>query len=259
SFEQLVVANPTLVYCAITGYGEDGPWAARPAHGLQPDLCAGAVPIDWTDGVPKIPAGYKAHGATLAGLWAALGITAGLLRRPVLNAAQYVSVSLWEAALAWMWREGVNDLNGLDQRPDFQELGSRYRMYVGSDSAAILVCPTEEKFWVRFVDELGLPESWRSIGDWTTGADNGFGREQEAAAIAERIATAPAHEWDARLTAAGVPVAVVQSVGDAYRSPQAVARGSTVRVDGQDGAVYIPLSPLSVSAAERLSDGSVVR
>lgn len=256
-FEHLVRVKPDLVYCAVTGFGEDGPWSARPAHGLQPDLMAGVVSVRDQDGLPAIPDDYKAHGTALAGLWAALGVMSALLRRERSGGAQYVSISIWEAALAWMWREGVNDLNGLPQRPAFQALGSRYRLYSGSDGAAVLVCPIEEKFWVRFVDIVGLPAEWRSRGSWESGADYGSGRDDEVAAIAERIGTRPAAEWEDVLAEAGVPVALVRGVGDAYRSPQAAARGSVARIATPDGTVVeVPVPPLSVTTVAAGDDRS---
>lgn len=246
-FERLREVNPRIVYCAITGYGESGPWAARPAHGLQPDLMAGVVAVQHPDGLPAVPEGYKAHGTALAGLWAAVGILSGLLRREREPGAHYVSVSIWEAALAWMWREGVNELNGLPQRASFQDLGSRYRLYEGSDGAAVLVCPIEQKYWVRFVDALGLPDALKAVGSWEGGIDHGHGRVDEAAAIAARIATRPAAEWEDLLASAGVPVALVRDVLQAYRSPQADARGAVATVLADDGsAIGLPVPPLSV-------------
>ena len=44
--DKLIAENPRLVYCSITGYGEDGPWRALPAHGLNPDAFAGIVPVE---------------------------------------------------------------------------------------------------------------------------------------------------------------------------------------------------------------------
>lgn len=256
-FERLVQVNPELVYCAITGFGDSGPWAARPAHGLQPDLMAGVVPVRDEDGVPTIPEDYKAHGTALAGVWATVGILSALLRRQRGEGAQYVSVSIWEAALAWMWREAVNDLNGLPQRPGFQSLGSRYRLYAGSDGAALLVCPIEQKFWTRFVDVVGLPADWRARGCWEHGADHGHGRDDEAAAIAARIASRPAAAWEAELADAGVPVALVRGVGEACRSGQADARGSVARTATTDGSIVaVPVPPVSVVGVGPLDDRS---
>src|SRR5699024_1032864 len=130
-------------YCAITGYGEAGPWADRPAHGLQPDAMAGILTVLDVDGEPTVPADYQAQGTGLAGLWAALGIQQALLRRSRGSGAQYVSVSIWEASLAWNWRRTQAVANRLPEPAGFQALGPRYRMYACADGRPLLVCPIE--------------------------------------------------------------------------------------------------------------------
>lgn len=248
-FATIRAANPDIVYCVVTGYGESGPWADRPAHGLQPDAMAGLVPVIDRDGVPTVPADYQAQGTGLAGVWAALGIQQALLRRSRGERAQYVSVSIWEASLAWNWRRTQAVANGLPEPAGFQALGPRYRMYACSDGRPLLVCPIEKKFWSRFVESLGLPEDWTERGDWSRGADRGEAFPDEAPAIAERLATRSAEEWEDELSAAGIPVAVVRDATAAVFSKQAEALGSFATVDADGERIRIPVPPVSVTSA----------
>lgn len=247
-FETISRANPRIVYCAITGYGIGGPWANLPAHGLQPDVMAGAVPIEWDDGVPTVPDSYQAKGTVLAGLWATEGILMGLLKRDHVEGAQFVNVSIWEAALAWMWRQSQAVANDLPVRSGFQDLGPRYRMYRCADDRALLVCPIEKKFWQRFVDVLELPATWRDRGDWSRGADRGVSHPEEADGIAQRLETRTAFEWEKLLAAADVPVAVVRELSDVIDADHTAASGSFTAVETTHGAAEIPLPPVSLTA-----------
>ncbi|WP_277609085.1 CaiB/BaiF CoA transferase family protein [Rhodococcus sp. CH91] len=254
--ETLLAVDPGLVYCSVTGYGDDGPWSALPAHGLQPDVMAGLVEVEWHDGMPRVPASYQAHGTALAGLWAALGIQAALLRRLRGEPGQVVSVSIWEAALAWMWREAQAGLNDLPSRPAFQAMGSRYRMYVCSDGRVLLVCPIERKYWERFVDIVGLPESYRTTGSWERGADYGAGRDDETAVIAASLATRPAHEWEALFAGAGVPAAMVRTVREAVDTDHARHLGVSTTLALPRGSYVLPLSPVAVVPVEGAHPGT---
>lgn len=253
-FATISAANPAIVYCAITGYGETGPWADRPAHGLQPDAMAGIVPVADVDGTPTVPSDYQAQGTGLAGVWAALGIQQALLRRFRGASAQYVSVSIWEASLAWNWRRTQAVANGLPEPSGFQALGPRYRMYACADGRPLLVCPIEKKFWTRFVEVVGLPDDWADRGDWSRGADRGEAFPDEADVIARHLATRPAGEWEEVLSAAGIPVAQVRDAVEAVDSEQARALGAFARIDADGEVIRIPVPPVSVTEPAACSE-----
>jgi crotonobetainyl-CoA:carnitine CoA-transferase CaiB-like acyl-CoA transferase len=256
-FGTLVKANPRLVYCAITGYGEQGPWSGFPAHGLQPDAMAGVVPLDWVDGEPQVPVHYGSHGTILAGTWAALGILKALHDRNASGQPQYVSVSMWEAAMEWQWRDLQVEANFGRRRGGYQDLGSRYRMYRTKGDRAILVCPSERKYWEAFVDVVGLPADWRGKGTWATtgGLDNGADYPEEPAIIQERMLTKELFEWESLLTDAGVPAASVRTVGEAVATPHAEATGVMTNIEHNGDSVAIPRTPVSVNPVEDLSGG----
>jgi crotonobetainyl-CoA:carnitine CoA-transferase CaiB-like acyl-CoA transferase len=245
-FATVARANPTIVYCSITGYGEVGPWRDRPAHGLQPDVMAGAVvPEDDGRVTPAVPNGYMSHGTVLAGLWAAVGILGALARRDQSRSAQYVRVSMWEAAVAWMWRDVLSQSNFARPWPGYDDLGSRYRTYRTSDGRALLVCPTERKFWTAFVEAVGLPADWASKGTWDeTGADNGYA--DEIPVIQDRLQQKSLEDWEEILGGAGVPVAGARTVAEAISSPHAEANGVVASVEKNGIEIKVPMPPVSV-------------
>lgn len=226
-FESLVRHNPQLVYCSISGYGERGPWTDLPAHGQTIDALAGLVPVvSDHDGNPTTPTGWRTSGPALAGVFGALGVYAGLHRRDRGGGAQYVTTSLWGAAMWWSWRDLVCQAN-LD-RPwnEYGDLGTRYSMYWTSDDRVILACPIEQRLWERFCDVLNLPESWKDHGSWS-GSGMEFGATQEfaheRAVIAERMRGRTLQEWTEALAAAEIAFAPVLTTAEALQSEHAHA------------------------------------
>jgi len=229
-FATLRTANPELIYCSVSGYGATGPWAAVPAHGQNVDARAGLLPIEWRDGQPVTPSGWRSSGTLLAGVFAALGITGALYRRAIGGPGEYVSTSLWSAAMWSNWR----DLNLLANNgvpgDDYQNFGSRYCMYATSDERAILVCPIEQKFWQRFCKALDLPAGWAERGDWSKShADYGYMDERPQ--ISETMRTRTLDEWCALFEEIDLPFAPVLSAAEAMNSEQAAANQLMRRID----------------------------
>ncbi|CAN5261185.1 CoA transferase [soil metagenome] len=251
-YASLRVANPRLVYCLITGYGLGGEWSGMPAHGLNMDAMAGAVPVDWApDGIPSIPAAYRSAGTTLAGMNGALGIYAALLRVAATGHGQLVHVSIWESALAWMWRDTTTHANAGHAWTNYQDLGTRYAVYKAGDGQALLVCPIERKFWLRFADLLELPADVRERGDYRNGTDAGaaYAALGERALIQSRLELRSRDEWMTLLANAQVPAAPILDWREAMASPHAADNGSFARYELRDATIVSPVVPVSVSDA----------
>jgi crotonobetainyl-CoA:carnitine CoA-transferase CaiB-like acyl-CoA transferase len=239
--------NPRLIYCLITGYGLEGDWAEYPAHGLNMDALAGAVPIESRDGYPVAPEAYRSFGTTLAGLQAAIGILAALHRRDAGEGAQFVHTSCWEAALGWMWRDVTTQANLGRPWDRYMDLGSRYSMYWTSDDQAILVCPIEKRFWESFCDLLEMPEPARRRGDWGAGMDWGRGYEDEKVEIQARMRTRTRAEWQRLLAEADIPFAPVLTWAEAMSSSHAEANGVLTDLEYEGRRVRASTTPVSVS------------
>lgn len=256
-FMSLQKVNPQLVYCLISGYGLEGEWAGLPAHGLNMDALAGTVGLEWKDGVPRVPQAYRSVGTTLAGVQAALGIYAALDRRSRGGGGQVVHVSIWEAAMSWLWRDLATHANTGKPWTAYQELGSRYAVYAAADGKAILVCPIEKRFWEAFCDVLELPAELKARGDWSRGSDAGaaYAPMQEREQIQQRLLTQSSEHWLAKLAAADVPVAPILDWSDAMRSPHAEANGVMTSYVHHGHEVRVPTTPVSITAANALAGG----
>jgi crotonobetainyl-CoA:carnitine CoA-transferase CaiB-like acyl-CoA transferase len=244
-FDSVRKANPRIVHCNVTGYGEDGPLRSLPAHGLNPDAYAGIVPLDWKDGLPYPQAMYQSAGAPLAGLFAALGCMAGLRRRDATGDAQRLSVSLFGAAMWWNWRHVGAYANLGEKWFSYGDFGGRYATYETSDGKIILVCPIEKVFWEAFCEALDLPADWKSRGTWgRSEMDHGMDYPWERAEIAKRIREKSRAHWEQVFVRAKIPFACVLSLEEAIAGEQVAATQSMREVDVHGKAARIPSMPV---------------
>jgi crotonobetainyl-CoA:carnitine CoA-transferase CaiB-like acyl-CoA transferase len=251
TFEALVDANPQLVYCTVTGYGESGPWREFPSHGLNTDAWAGLVPVDWSDCQPGPRRDYRSAGTTLAGLHAALGISAALYRRDHGGGPQRVSVSIWESAMWWSWRDVATRSNLGEPWLAYRDLGSRYAMYRTADERAVLVCPAERRFWTAFCELLDLPDQFARRGDWgESGMDWGETYDDERIAIAERIAQRSLDVWADAFARAEIPFAPMLTLDEALASEQARAVGVLAETEVNGQRVTVARTPITIAAPD---------
>lgn len=249
-YPRLRAIAPRLNYVAITGYGDRGPWRDVPAHGLNVEARTGRVPIEWHDGLPEVSPSYQSTGTTAAGVMAAIGVLGAIARQGPSDEGEYVEVSLWASAMWWNWRNLNLVVNTGQQKPDYSTLGPRYALYPTADDRVLLVCPIEQKFWLRFCDVLGLPESWKSRGSWEgTGVDYGYPEEREAIAAITRTRTLS--DWLGKLSDASIPCSPLLSEREAIESEHAAAEQTlrTVQVAGQQARIVRP--PFNFGPGER--------
>ncbi|MFM7570329.1 MAG: CaiB/BaiF CoA transferase family protein, partial [Betaproteobacteria bacterium] len=254
-FQTLLRHNPELIYCLISGYGIAGEWAGYPAHGLNVDALAGTIALEQIDGRPDTPEHYRSVGTTIAGIEAALGVYAALYQRSLGRGGQVVHVSIWEAALSWMWRDTATFANTGASWPAYRSFGSRYAIYGALDGKALLVCPTEKHFWERFCDALKLSPDLRTRGDWSSGADMGtkYLDLGEREAIQARFSTRTREAWVTVLAQADIPFAPVLDWREAMASPHASDNGAMTSYEQRGRRVQVPATPVSVTPAQALA------
>jgi crotonobetainyl-CoA:carnitine CoA-transferase CaiB-like acyl-CoA transferase len=241
-------ANPDIVYCSISGFGDEGPWKDHTAHGQTIDSYAGLVPTVPGELQPETRSGWRTAGTTLGGMFAAIGILNALLRKERGQArAQYLSVSLWQSAMWWCWRDLTMLANTGEPWVDYSDLGSRYSLYATADDRVLLVAPVERRFWHMFCDVVGFGEEERSRGTWgLSGMEFGVGddfideRRKIAAAVGERTL----QEWIAVLDGSDIPFAPVLTLGEAMSSEHATVNGLMRKTFAAGREFEIPASPI---------------
>lgn len=233
-YETLRERNPRLVVCAISGYGQDGPYSQRAGHDLNYIGVAGLLAHLASPGQPPVLPGAQL--ADIGGsLMAVAGILAALIGRTTTGAGRFVDVSMTDTALSLLPLLGSRALNGTpEQAPGEAELTGAlpgYHIYETADGRYLTVGALEPKFYAELCTRLGRPDL----------IARQFPRDaaERAAVVAELAAifrTRTHDEWLAELADADVCLGPVNTIGEALADPQLQWRGMTVPADyGAEG------------------------
>ncbi|MCA9581196.1 MAG: CoA transferase, partial [Myxococcales bacterium] len=159
SYETLSVDHPRLIYCAITGYGQDGPHRDRAGHDLSYLARAGIVAMAGPAGdIPALP-GMQAADVAGGALPAAIGIVAALLDRARTGRGTYLDLSVAEGALALGMLGLMPALAGVSaaRGEDLLTGGlAVYGTYLAKDGVPVTMATLEPKFWMTFCAQVGL-------------------------------------------------------------------------------------------------------
>jgi crotonobetainyl-CoA:carnitine CoA-transferase CaiB-like acyl-CoA transferase len=247
-YEALARANPRLIYCAITGYGQSGPKAMTAAHDLNYAAEAGMLALAaGADGVPVPPAALVADigGGSFP---AVINILLALRERERTGRGCRLDIAMADNLFTFMyWAVG----DGLAARRWPRPGGAlvtggspRYRVYRTRDDRFIAAAPLEERFWQNFCDAIGLDAAAREDR-----------RDPQAAieAVAARIRERTAEEWRTRFAGKDVCCNVVSSIEQALADPHFQARGVFSRRLTADGESIAAL-PVPIAEAWRGAD-----
>ena len=248
----LAEANPRLVVCAITGYGQDGPYRHRPGHDINYLGTAGVLDLTGpADGPPSL-AGVQI--ADLAGgMSAAVGVLACLVEARAGGRGRFVDASLLDAAMSWQGvlvpthlatgevpRRGGTPLTGAL---------ACYRVYATGDGRFLTVGALEPQFWEALCTALEAPEL---IEDHLAPPDR---QAEVAARLAEIFSAKPRDEWMDRLAGLEACVGPVLDLGEALADPQVRHRDLVVDVDGRPVGPRSPVRIEGVSPSTRPAPG----
>jgi alpha-methylacyl-CoA racemase len=157
-YERLRQENPGLVYCAITGYGQDGPDRNRPGHDMNYLARGGLLGLSGLPGGPPIPAAGQIADIGGGGLMAAFGILAALHERERSGEGQLVDVSMTRGAQSWLAMVAARHFadGAVPRRGELELAGGLpcYRPYACADGWVTLGA-LEPKFWQALCAGLG--------------------------------------------------------------------------------------------------------
>ena len=225
AYEVLAEHNPRLIYCAISGFGQDGPWAGRPAYDQIVQGLSGVMSVTGDQDSAPLRTGFPICD-TIAGLTASFAISAALVEQRRTGRGRFIDVSLLESTLAAMGWVVSNHLNaGVEPRPIGNENftaapSGTFRTATGP----LNIAANEQKQFealCRLVERPDLASDPRFAGRQAR-KDNraALGRE-----LNEALAARPAAEWESMMNAVGVPAGSVLSVPAILREPQVSDRG----------------------------------
>jgi crotonobetainyl-CoA:carnitine CoA-transferase CaiB-like acyl-CoA transferase len=235
-WETLRAINPRLIYCSISGFGQTGPYVARPSYDSVTQALSGFL------GVATDPANPRLLGPAMAdsitGLYAAMGIMGALVERGRTGEGRHVEVSMLEAMMHFAVEPftGFFALGDVPTALDRPRLAQAFILRTGDDRLIGIHLSSIEKFWDNLVT---------AIDGQDLAADPRFAQRQGRIdnypvlldALNAIFATRPRAEWLARLSEHDLPFAPVNDIPEAASDPQAEHLGVVVPVtDRTEGA-----------------------
>lgn len=231
-YDQLRAINPALIYCSITGYGQDGPYRDRAGHDLNYLAIAGAASYNGHE--HPAPLGIQVADIVGGSLHAAVGILAALAHRHRTGEGQHVDISMTDAAFSLNAMAGAAYLaGGHAPRPGSERLngGSFYDCYATADGRHFSVGSLEPQFLQGFCEAMGHPE-------WVALAQVDMPRLKHE--IANAFASQPFAHWCARFAEVDCCVEPVLTLEEAACHPQLRARRMVVDVPVAGMAYTLP-------------------
>lgn len=224
--------NPRLVYCSISGYGQNGPARDEPAMDLILQASSGLISVTGSEDGGVARCGHSVADIT-AGMFALSGILMALRARDRAGVGQFVDVSMLDSMISAM---ASNYANYLGSRIVPKPLGTAfasivpYRTFPTSDRE-IAIAVASDKLWNAFCPAMGRPDL-AAHPDYCSNALRVKNRAVLEPLLAKIFRGATAAEWTRRLGDAGVPCSPVRTLQEVAEGPQAAARGMFVPVDG---------------------------
>ena len=221
-YDMLKGVNPRLIYCAISGFGQDGPWKDRPAYDQIIQGTSGVMSITGDAQSAPLRVGYPVAD-TVGGMTAAFAIAAALNANP---RGGFIDVSMLASVLATMgWVVSNHLIAGVAPAANGNEnVTSAPSGAFEAGGGLINIAANKDEQWVLLTDHLGLSDL-RGRAAYATREDRKRNRLALKADLEAVLRTRPARDWAKELNRIGVPAGAVLSVPEVLTMPQIAERG----------------------------------
>ncbi len=252
-YESCKARKPDVIYCSVSGFGQDGPYRDLPAFDLILQAMGGGMSITGEPGGAPIRAGVPL-GDLAGGMFAATAICGALWRRDRTGEGQYIDVSLLDSQVSMLTYVAQYYMaSGRVPGPSGTAHQSvvPYQAFRTKD-IRIVVAVFVERHWSLFCQALGLTEL-ETDARFTTNSARLERREELVALLEQRFADRPGDEWIERLWKAGVPAGPINTIDRVLRDPQVLHRGMVVDLDRPHpvaGAQQVLGNPIKVPGPE---------
>jgi crotonobetainyl-CoA:carnitine CoA-transferase CaiB-like acyl-CoA transferase len=253
-YATLAAANPRLILCSISAYGQDGPYRDWPAFDLALQAMGGAMSITGEEGGKPVRMGLP-MGDLAGGMFGAFAVAGSLFRRARTGQGAHVDLSLLDCQVSlltymaqYFWADG--------RVPG--PMGSGHASVVPYQALAtgdghLIVAVFAEKFWGGFCRAVEHPE-WQADPRFATNRDRVANRAALMTLVADAFASRSTEDWLARLHAAGVPAAPILGVDRVLSDPQVRHRRMVVEVEHPRlGALSTLGTPVKIDGAMQLT------
>jgi crotonobetainyl-CoA:carnitine CoA-transferase CaiB-like acyl-CoA transferase len=247
-YESLSKVNPRLVYCSITGFGQDGPYAARAGYDFIIQGMSGLMSITGPAGGEPQKVGV-ALVDVICGLFATVGILAALRHRDRTGRGQLVEVDLLSALLAGLANQstaytlaGVIPTRLGNAHPSI----APYELFRTMDGDLVVAVGNDRQFDL-LCRHIGRPEL-AADERFVSNSDRVRNRAELRALLEQAFSVCPAAEWADRLMELGIPAGQVNDIGAAFALADRLGLEPIVEVARSDGSVErLPRNPIRMS------------
>ncbi|MCS7206822.1 MAG: CoA transferase [Dehalococcoidia bacterium] len=246
-YDTLSQRNPRLIYCAISGFGQDGPYAQRPALDVIVQAMGGVMSITGEPNGPPVRPGTS-YGDIVAGLFAAVGICSALYERQQSGKGQFLDISMLDCQVAVLENAIARYLaTGEVPRP----LGTRhpsatpFQAFPTKDGwIVVAIFGGNETHWPLFCAAIGHPE-WIDDPRFQTSWSRTQHHHILEPAISEAMRQKTTQEWLDELLALGIPCGPVNTIDKVVQDPQIQHRKMLVELPHpRIGAWKYPNTPI---------------
>jgi crotonobetainyl-CoA:carnitine CoA-transferase CaiB-like acyl-CoA transferase len=243
-YQTLKAINPRIIYCAISGFGQDGPYRDRPGHDINYMGLGGVLGLTRDSaGEPVVP-GFEVADITSA-LNSVIGIQAALLAREKTGEGQFVDISMLDCVVALLQNSiGPYLETGEDPPGNLIHMLPHYGIFKTSDGKDLaLGIVHEDWFWKGLCAATGMED----VRDLYT-VERLVKAQELLPRLQEALRRRPLAEWLQVLAENDVPCAPLATVKEALDDPQVLSRGMVVEIKDQDNVVRQLGSPYKLSA-----------
>jgi crotonobetainyl-CoA:carnitine CoA-transferase CaiB-like acyl-CoA transferase len=230
--EAVRAVAPRIVYVSISGFGEKGPYAEKPAYDpvIQGFSGIASVQAGSDEARPRLLRTILPD--KLTAITASQAITAALLARERTGEGQHVRLSMLEAVLAFMWASDMGDQTFVGDDPPRQSAASAHDLIYDTADGYVTVAALTDRQWAGLARAAGHPE-WVEDARFRTPALRQQNIDARLHVTQRALVTRPTAEWLERLTAAQVPCGPVLTRNEVIGHPQVAALGLVVETDHQ--------------------------
>lgn len=251
-YQSMKKVNPALIYCSITGFGQDGPYAKRPGYDFMIQGMGGLMSI--TGERDDLPGGgpQKAGVAVadlMTGMYATVGILAALHERARSGLGQHIDMALLDCQVAMLANQNLNYMtsgSAPKRAGNAHQNLVPYQVFAAADGHLIVAVGNDTQFraYCQVIERPGLADDIR----FGTNSNRVIHRDVLVPMLVDAMKTQARDYWLAALERAGVPAGPINNLEQVYQNPQVQARGMWQNLPHSlAGQAPVAASPLKFS------------
>ena len=251
SAQALRKEKPSVIWCSISGFGQDGPYRNKPAYDMIVQALSGGMSLTGETGGAPVRAGIPI-GDLAAGLYSVVAVLAALNRRHGSGAGETIDISMLDCQAAMLCYQAAYYLHS-NVVPGRQGRGHEsiptYRSFEAKDGNHIVITANTERMWQGLARALGHGELL-SDPRFTTNIERLQNKLALWPILEDAFRTRTADEWVGILEREEIPVGVVNTLDRVMKDPQILHRNMVLDLEGDDGTrARVPGNPIKFSDA----------